>query len=243
LLKGGARWEDAQFVASDQSEQADKKAAFREVLYKTTKNSYTQTIYTGVSTGQLKRVLTITARRELKAPTPSASSFKLKPNAPQTAGINMPGPAVQDYMLGTWSIALSYEPSPEFPKGALGQGGEVWWAGPGGYSMIEEYYQNDANEHVEEFSPAWWDAQAGGQRFLYCANTLPEGCYIPDGVFRWEGNNLVLSDDREQQGKIVTHLVSFRDITKNSFTEINEEADSGEPPKVTLTIHAVRVLQ
>lgn len=153
----------------------------------------------------------------------------------------MPGPAVQNYMLGTWFLALKYQPSPDFPNGATGQGTEVWWAGPGGYSMIEEYYQNDANEHVEEFSPAWWDEEAGGQRFLYCGNTVPEGCYFSKGVFRWEDDNLVFREERERGGKKITYSLTFRDITPRSFTQVNAEGDSGNPAKPTLTIRASKV--
>jgi len=55
----------------------------------------------------------------------------------------------------------------------------VWWAGPGGYSVIEELYQNDANELTEEISPAWRDARAGGQRYVMWANTVPSVCSVP----------------------------------------------------------------
>ena len=240
-LRGGARWENAQLVASDDSEKAGKQAALREVFSKTTRNSYTQTIYVGEAANALKRVLTIAATRKATSREMHTGLFKPKSDAAQTGSLQMPGPQVQNSMLGTWSMALNYESSPEFPKGATGQATEVWWAGPGGYTMIEEYYQNDANEHIEEFSPAWWDAQAGGQRFLYCGNTLPGGCYIPEVVFRWEGDSLVLRQEREREGKKFIYSLVFRDITPTSFTQINQEADSGKPPKPTLTLHATRI--
>ncbi len=232
---------DAQLVATDESETAGKKSALKEVFSNLRSDSYTQTIYAGESASKLRRVLTITGTRKTTPAPMQSDVFKLKSLGAQTQSLTMPGPAVQNYMLGTWLLALKYEPSPDLPNGATGQGTEVWWAGPGGYSVIEEYYQNDANEPVEEFSPAWWDEQAGGQRFLYCSNTVLEGCYFSKGVFRWEDDNLVFREERERRGKTITYSLIFRDITPKSFTQVNAESDSGNLAKPTLTIRASKV--
>src|SRR5262249_31424018 len=171
---------------------------------------------------------------------PQRDVFTPKSLESQVQSLRMPGPAVQNSILGTWSLALKYEPGTELPNGATGRATEVWWAGPGGYTTIEEYYQNDANEHAEEFSPAWWDPQAGGQRFLYCSNSLPDGCYVPKNLFRWEGEKLIYREDQERGGKVITHSVAFMDITPSSFTEITEEGESGKALKPTLTMRATR---
>ena len=241
LMKHGAKWEGNQVVAMDESETAAKKSKFKEVFTDITQNSFTQMLYQSELGGDLKKILTITATRQKTRPTQPVA-FTLRSSESPAQSVNMPGPAVQNNMLGRWTLTIRYEPSAELPNGATGSATEVWWAGPGGYSVIEEYYQNDANEHVEEFGPAWWDTQAGGQRFLYCSNGLPNGCYIPENVFRWEGENLVYTDERESAGKVITHSLAFTDITLSSFTEVTEEGESGKNLKPTMTMRATKVV-
>jgi len=242
LMKHGAKWEGSQVIAMDESENAGKNFIFKEVFSSITENSFTQTLYQGESGSDFRRLLTITATRQKTLARTQPEVFTPKSLGPQVQSLKMPGPSVQNSMLGTWSLNLKYEPSSEKPKGATGLATEVWWAGPGGYSVIEEAYQDDAAEHIEEFSPAWWDSQAGGQRFLYCANSLPEGCYIPKELFRWEGNNLVVRQERKRDGKTITYSLVFTDITPRSFTQINEEGESGKPMKRTLTMTAAKLL-
>lgn len=241
VLKNGAKWEGGQLIAIGESASTGRKFVFKEVFSEITENSFTQTLYRGESSSDLRRLLTITATRKTTPGGSEPDVFTLRSPQQQLQRLNMPGPAVQNSMLGKWSLSLKYEASPEMPKGAMGRATEVWWAGPGGYSMVEEYYQSDANEHAEEFSPAWWDTQAGGQRFVYCGNTQPDGCYVPKNVFRWEGTSLVYSDEREQEGKKVARSLVFTDITPDSFTEITQEGEAGKPLKPTLTMHATRL--
>ena len=40
---------------------------------------------------------------------------------------------------GTWSITEVYDPSDSMPQGGTGSGQEIWRAGPGERSVIEEY--------------------------------------------------------------------------------------------------------
>jgi len=51
-----------------------------------------------------------------------------------TEKLKMPGPDVQNFMLGSWSTQLRYEPTPEMPNGGRGSGSEIWRPGPRGVS-------------------------------------------------------------------------------------------------------------
>jgi hypothetical protein len=240
VMKHGAKWEGNQVVAEDESEIAGRKFRFKEAFADITENSFTQTLYQGELGSDLKRLLTITATRK-KLPRPQPDVFTPKSLESQVQSLKMPGPTVQNSMLGTWSLTLKYEPSAEIPNGATGSATEVWWTGPGGYSVIEEYYQNDANEHLEEFIPNWWDSQARGQRFLYCANTLPESCQLSKNAAKWQDDRNVYTEEREEGGKKMTAQEIFEDISPNSFTQIAKEGESGKALKPTLTIHASKV--
>jgi hypothetical protein len=49
---------------------------------------------------------------------------------------------------GSWFIQLSFAPSEQMPKGGSGNGEEIWRAGPGGNSLIEEYHSTGAGGEV-----------------------------------------------------------------------------------------------
>jgi hypothetical protein len=88
----------------------------------------------------------------------------------------------------------------------------------------------------------WWDEQAGGQRFVFCANTLPDGCYLSKSVAKWEGDRNVYTEDRQEGGKKTTVGEIFEDISPNSFTQILEEGESGKELKPTVVIRATKVV-
>jgi len=58
-----ARWEGSRFVLGDEFERDGRKIAFQEVLSDITATSFTQTISQGESGGELKRMLTIRAKK------------------------------------------------------------------------------------------------------------------------------------------------------------------------------------
>jgi hypothetical protein len=105
--------------------------------------------------------------------------------------IKLPGPVAQEMMLGTWTIKVKYEPSPEMPKGEEAFGREVWRVGPGGNSIIEEYSESNTKGGYTEFAIAWWDEKEQGQRFLACNNEDMPACELSRSVAKWEGDSLI----------------------------------------------------
>ena len=120
VMKKGARWEGNSVVAENEWEDAGKHFVFREVFSNITENSFTQTLYQGESTGTLRRLATITATRKI-APDVAAQL----PHISAGQILRMPGPAAQNYMLGTWLMAIKYSPSSQRPNGATGEAIEV----------------------------------------------------------------------------------------------------------------------
>ncbi len=106
--------------------------------------------------------------------------------------------------------------------------------------MIEEKHEKNAHGETDGFSVGWWDAKAQGQRFVWCANDVPEGCVVPKDVAKWVGERLVFSEEREEAGRKVTHAEIFSDITPTSFTQILQEGEPGHELKPTITIRATR---
>jgi hypothetical protein len=54
---------------------------------------------------------------------------------------------------GTWSIAEVYDPSDSMQHGGTGSGQEIWHAGPGQRSLIEEYRSTTSTG----FGLGWWE--------------------------------------------------------------------------------------
>jgi hypothetical protein len=166
----------------------------------------------------------------------SASAFAAEP----AVRIRLPGPALQDLMLGTWTIRVKHEPNAEYPKGRVNAGREVWRLGPGGRSLIEEYDEVNPAGSLHELGIAWWDAAEKGQKVLWCGDYQPSGCALVPGVARWEGNSLVQTVESDDSGKHVVRQEIFTDITRSSFTQILKEGPSRAGLKTTTTIHATK---
>jgi len=159
----------------------------------------------------------------------------------QQEELKIPGPDVQNLMLGKWSTQVRYAPTSDMPKGGTGEGTEIWRPGPGGLSVIEEYREKNENGVVEGLGIAWWDAKAHGQRFVWCENSNPDGCYVSKEVAKWDGTSLVWKEEQENAGKKRVYLEEFRDITPTSFTQILGEGEPGEALMTTVTIRATKL--
>jgi ketosteroid isomerase-like protein len=107
-------------------------------------------------------------------------------------------------------------------------------------SVIEEYHEKNEKGEVAGLGVAWWDSKAQGQRFVWCDNSNPDGCYVSKEVAKWDGGSLVWREEQENAGKKRTYSEVFRDINPSSFTQILQEGELGEPLKTTVTMQAKR---
>lgn len=159
----------------------------------------------------------------------------------QPEKLKMPGPELQNLMLGTWRTEAQYERTSEMPNGGTALGTEIWRPGPGGFSVIEESREKNAKGDYEGLGVAWWDSKAQGQRFVWCDSNNPNGCYVSKEVAKWDGKSLVWKEEQENAGKKRMYSEVFRDITPTSFTQVLGEGESGEALKATVTIRATKV--
>jgi hypothetical protein len=169
-----------------------------------------------------------------------ANSVRSFPQS-QPQKLKIPGPEVQNLMLGKWSTQVKYAPRPEMPKGGTGEGTEVWLPGPGGFSVIEESREKNAKGDYEGLGVAWWDSKAQGQRFVWCDSSNPDGCYVSKVVAKWDGASLRWKEEQENAGKKRVYSEVFRDITPTAFTQVLGEGEPGEATKTTVTIQATKV--
>ena len=162
------------------------------------------------------------------------------PRAVGTPVLQLPGPPEQQLLLGEWTLRITYAPSKRLPKGGQATGTEIWRAGPDGRSILEEYREEGDAGLVEGIGLVWFDATAGGQRFVWCGSGDPAGCTLSISVARWEGSQLVYSETAEQGGVRILREEIFRDINPDSFLQLLKEGPAVGDPTTVVTIRATR---
>jgi hypothetical protein len=141
---------------------------------------------------------------------------------------------------GTWSIKEKFAPDAGSPNGATGAGHIVWRAGPGRFSLVEEYRSKRGSAEVTGLGVFWWDEAAQGYRTIWCESTNPGGCISFKNVARWEGPQLVLVEDYEVNGKKFTFKEVFGDIAPGGFTQTLYGGEAGKELKVDQIIQATK---
>jgi hypothetical protein len=169
--------------------------------------------------------------------------FRATAQSPPSAQNQKPRPEIQrlfDAFLGTWSVTEKIEPTEMLPKGGTGQGEEVYKAGPGGVFLIEEIHlKEDANE-ISGLGVGWWDEKVKGFRALWCDSENPNGCIMMARLAKWEGDQWVLGDEFERDGKKFVFKEVFSEITPTSFTQTLYQGEAGKESTKLLTIHATK---
>jgi len=151
---------------------------------------------------------------------------------------NSPSPEMQKVLaaqLGKWSQHQ------EGADGSSGQGEAVWQEGPGGMSLVEnEYIRSSAGEMIG-LSVTWWDEAVKGYRALWCDNKIKSGCLVMSKAAHWEGDQFVLADEFERDGKKLAYKEVESGITPSTYTLTSYIGEPGGELKPTSTIHATRI--
>ena len=154
-----------------------------------------------------------------------------------------PAPEMQRLLgalSGTWSITYQHESAGDTPARGTGQGEEVYRAGPGGLSIVEEVHAVESSGNVAGHGVAWWDQSAKGFRAIWCDNSSPNGCGVMAKLAEWQGLNFVLHDEWEADGKRMLFKEVVSDITPASFTQTIYQGEIGTELKKVMTIKATR---
>jgi len=179
----------------------------------------------------------------------SSGKDMAKPMEKKTGGegghMAMPKPSpemqkLSKMVVGTWSTAEKHEPSPWAPKGATAKGTAVFKNGPGGLSVVQDYKSSSAMGSFVGHGVLWWDAKAGGYKGVWCDSMTPVGCEPGKGAAKWDGNNLVGTDETEMMGQTMAMKQTWSDITPNSFTFTIDGGPPGGEMKRMMTIKYTR---
>jgi hypothetical protein len=129
-----------------------------------------------------------------------------------TTTARKPRPEMQrlfNTFLGTWRVTEKIERGETLPSGGAGEGTEVYRAGPGGASIIEEIHLKETSGEFSGMGVAWWDEKGQGYRALWCNSENPNGCILMAHLAKWEGEQFVLRDEFENNGRSSALRKSF----------------------------------
>jgi len=115
------------------------------------------------------------------------------------------------------------------PNGGAGAGTEVFRPGPGGFTLLEDYHSKTPAGELFGTGIVWWD-QSKGLQHIWCINVYPTGCQMfpppPQPGPKWDGKQLVIQFEQEQDGKKLIWREAISEIKPQSFTQ---SVDIGEP--------------
>jgi hypothetical protein len=160
-----------------------------------------------------------------------------------TSSTRLPSPEMQKLFsafLGTWRVTEKNEPSEEMSNGGFGEGEEIYRAGPGNASIIEEIHLKENTGEISGLGVAWWDQKGRGYKAIWCDSENSTGCVLMAHLAKWEGDQFVLRDEFERNGKKFSFKEVFSEITPTSFTQTLYQGEAGKELKRLLTIHATR---
>ncbi len=173
----------------------------------------------------------------------SAAAQGSKGGAPQSS------PELQSLikaLSGKWSISVKFEPNAAMPNGVDGTGEEMWRAGPGGFTFLEEEHLPTPEGEVFLLGIIWWDGRTKSFHGMECNNQLPYTCDLKgalnDITMKWNGKEFTIDElETSPDGKKTMWHEVWSDITSTSFTQTGDIGEPGGPFKRFLTIHGTRI--
>lgn len=158
-----------------------------------------------------------------------------------------PAPEILDLtkaLGGKWTTLYKFEPSEMMPNGGVGEGEEVWTAGPGGFTLIEEERIHVADRDEFILALHWWDKGTNSLRGMLCNNSGPATCNV-DSYFnsslRWNGKQLTIDMQFPQNGKKMLWHEVWSGITPTSFIQTGDIGEVDGTLKRAVTIHATKI--
>ena len=160
-----------------------------------------------------------------------------KKGAAAAAGMPpMPAPApemkeLRD-MVGVWTTAEKFEPSPWMPAGGTASGVNTARLGPGGFSVIIDQRSKSAMGPFTGHGVLTWDPNDKVYRFVWVDSMSP-GAVFETG--RKDGDRLVLTGEATMMGKKMAVKDVIGDRTPTSYTLTSYMNDgSGEKKMMSI---------
>ena len=130
--------------------------------------------------------------------------------------------------IGTWQVVIRTEPGESAPKGGIDKGVMTIKKGPGGYSIVQDFWSRGSSGHTIGQSYTWWDTSAKAYKSVWCDNT--QGC--TEFVTVISGNSWTVEFDGLANGKkIHTTIHAVMSADRNTIHEEVANAYDGGPAR------------
>lgn len=146
---------------------------------------------------------------------------------------------------GRWILSVKFEAASGLPPGTEGSGEESWRAAVGGKALVTEEAWKAGPADLSILGVLWWNYRENKLHAMDCNNQGKNICEPKDAAeavaVQWDGHELIIEEpEKGPDGKLMTSRVTFKDITADSFLEVNSVARTPGKFVTGMTIHATR---
>jgi hypothetical protein len=151
-------------------------------------------------------------------------------NAPAATNAQPPAQMSQVYpRIGTWQVTIRTQPGKDMPQGGVDKGVMTIKKGPGGFSIVQDFWSRGSSGNTVGQSYTWWDDKVKTYKSVWCDNQ--QGC--TEFTTAIDGNSWTVELDGEANGeKVHTTIHATMSADHNAIHEEVASATNGGPAKV-----------
>lgn len=131
--------------------------------------------------------------------------------------------------IGTWQVTIHTQPSQGSPQGGIDKGVMTIKKGPGGFSIVQDFWSRGSGGYTVGQSYTWWDNNTKSYKSVWCDNM--QGCTEFTTVI--EGNSWTVQLDGMANGETVhTTIHATMSADHKAIHEEVSSAYNGGPAKL-----------
>ena len=134
--------------------------------------------------------------------------------------------------VGTWQVIIRTMPNESLPSGGIDRGVASIKKGPGGFSIVQDFWSRGAGGYAVGQSYTWWDSEAKAFKSVWCDNT--QGCVEFKTAVNGDSWTVEL-DGMDNGVKVHTTIHAIMSQDRNAIHEEVTNSYNGGPAR-TVTI-------
>jgi hypothetical protein len=131
--------------------------------------------------------------------------------------------------IGRWNVVIRTLPGRSLLKGGVDHGVMTITKGPGGFSIVQDFWSRGTSGHVLGQSYAWWDAHAKAYKSVWCDNT--QGCSEFTTIISGNSWTVEMNSDVADE-KVHTTIRAVMSKDHNTIHEEVTNAYNGGPAHI-----------
>jgi hypothetical protein len=140
--------------------------------------------------------------------------------------------------IGTWQVTIRTLPGKSLPNGGVDKGVATIRKGPGGFSIVQDFWSRGTGGYAVGQSYTWWDSNAKAYKSVWCDNM--QGCV--EFITAIHGNAWTTELDGEANGvKVHTTIHATMSSDHNAIHEEVANSYDGGPAKTETVSEYKRV--